>query len=90
MVRGLILVFAAIAFLSAPASAAKMTEKEKCLKDVLDVQEGQAAGDSPGIGAKTQAEVDQLIEIAKHLCEQGNFKYAETLLTRIRTKTASE
>lgn len=46
--------------------------------------------ETPGIGKKAQAQVDELPEIATHLCDQGNFKYAETLISLARGMLASE
>ncbi len=90
MIRRLILAMVAAVCLSTPAMAAKMTAKEKCLRNILDVRETQEAEETPKVGEKAQAQVDHLLEIARHLCEQGNFQYAESLLEIARGMVVSE
>ena len=91
MTRFLFVAVAVLAFVAMPAQAAKrMTEKDKCLQSVADVVEMAQSEETPGIGKKAQAQVDELLEIATHLCDQGNFKYAESLVSLARGMLASE
>ncbi len=73
-----------------PAAAARKTEKELCLQKVNDVETMKADPASASPGPKAEAKVADLIEIATHLCEQGNFKYADDLLALARGMLASE
>ena len=89
MLRFLMTVSIAILFLT-PMQAMAETEKEKCLKKVAQIGEIQASEDTPGIGEKAEKELDEIVEIATHLCQQGNFQYAENLLVIARGMLASE
>ena len=80
---------ASLAIAPAHAAMAK-TEKDKCFDLVKDVSELLKSDDSPGSGDKAEAEAAKLIEIATHLCDQGNFVYAGELLQIARTHLASE
>ena len=66
------------------------TEKEKCQDLVKDVVEILSSDEGPRIGDKAEADVRKMIEIATHLCDQGNFVYAGTLMELARGYMASE
>ena len=92
MGRILMAVVAAVFLLADPASAAtkRMTEKEKCLQSVTDVRDSIESEETPALIEKRRAEVESLLEISNHLCEQGNFRYAEELLELARGMVVSE
>ncbi len=87
MLSRIALTVATASVLAFAAPAAAQMNKEKCAEAVADVQDMQKAG---GIGAKTEAQVKELIEVAMHLCDQGNFQYADSVLRVVRTMMASE
>ena len=81
----------AAALLASPALAAKKkTAKELCLQSVLDISEMRETESTSKFSEKTEKEVEDLVEVATHLCQQGNFQYAENLLMIARTMLASE
>ncbi len=61
--------------------------KDACLRGVEDAKEAYAAKD---VGEKAAVEAEKLIEISAHLCEQGNFAYADDLLELVRSMLATE
>ncbi len=61
--------------------------KDACLSGVEDAKEAYAAKD---VGEKAAMEAEKLIEISAHLCEQGNFAYADDLLELVRSMLATE
>ena len=82
------LALAALTLLTAaPVMAQTVKDKKTCLRAVEDAKGAQ--GDAT-IGKKTMAEAEDLIRIAEHLCTQGNFVYADTLLQLARGMLASE
>ncbi len=85
----LMLVFAGI-LVSSSAFAAKPTEKEKCLKNVAEITTIKESDETPRIGEKAEEQLEGLVEIATHLCQTGNFVYAEKLLVMARGMLASE
>ncbi len=89
MLKRMLSGFAVVLFVATPVLAAKMTAKEECLQGVADVRDMLEKGD-PRLGPKTEAQMTELVEIATHLCEQGNFRYAESLLRIARTTMSSE
>lgn len=84
----IILALAALSLLTAaPAMAQTVRDKKTCIRAVEDAKSARA---DATIAAKTMAEADDLIRIAEHLCTQGNFVYADTLLQLARGMLASE
>ena len=73
MLRTLLAATGLALLVSGPAFAAKMTEKQKCLSGVAIVLETLESEDTPRPGDRAMEQVNQLIEISTHLCEQGNF-----------------
>jgi hypothetical protein len=61
--------------------------KDACMQGVQDVKGAYA---STTLGPKAAVEVQKLIEISEHLCQQGNFVYAKDLLQLARTMLATE
>ena len=61
--------------------------KDACVRGVEDARDAYAKRD---IGEKASMQVQQMIEISAHLCEQGNFLYAEELLAMVRGMLATE
>ncbi len=61
--------------------------KDACVQGVKDAKEAYAAKD---VGEKAAVEAEKLIEISAHLCEQGNFAYADDLLELARSMLATE
>lgn len=61
--------------------------KDACLRGVEDVSAAYAERD---IGEKASIEVEKLIQISAHLCEQGNFVYAQELQEMARSMLATE
>ena len=86
---GMLIAILALA-LAQPATAAKMTEKDKCLQAVADIGDMKEDAGTPEATPKEAEAVDSLVEIATHLCTQGNFKYAEELLGIARVIMSSE
>lgn len=80
-----------VSIASAPVFAAETgkykSPKEACVRGVEDAKEAYAAKD---VGEKAAAEAEKLIEISAHLCEQGNFAYADDLLELVRSMLATE
>ena len=72
---------------AAPAMAQTVKDKRTCIRAVEDAK---GAREDAAIAAKTMAEADDLIRIAEHLCTQGNFVYADTLLQLARGMLANE
>ena len=70
--------------------AAEMTEQEKCLGAVKVIDEMKADEETPAIGDKAEAEVDALVEIATHLCNEGHFDYSGQLMEIARGMIVSE
>lgn len=81
---------AALVFASSDLHAAMKSEKEKCLASIAVIAEMKADDETPDIGEKASLELEQLIEIANHLCEQGNFKYASDIVAIARGMLVSE
>ena len=90
MYRFFAVLLLAVLFSPESAVAQGMTEKQKCLRGVLDVRETMASAETPEPGAKIRAEVENLLEVSTHLCEQGNFVYAGKLLELARGLVVSE
>ena len=90
MLRSAAMVTATALLLTGSSYAAKPTAKDKCLRSVLDIAEMRDSEDTPKIGEKAQQDVDDLVEVAAHLCQQGNFQYAERLLEMARGMLVSE
>ena len=90
MLRTLVLAMGLTFLVSGPTIAAKMTEKQICLSGVAIVLETLESEDTPKPGDWAMEQVNQLVEISTHLCEQGNFKYANDLLAFARGLIASE
>ncbi len=88
MGRMILAALAVFLLLSGPAVAQQMTEKQKCAQAVADVRNVMENESTPG--EKARKRVEELLEISTHLCEQANFRYAETLLQLARTMVASE
>lgn len=61
--------------------------KDACLRGVEDVSAAYAERD---IGEKASIQVEKLIQISAHLCEQGNFAYAKELQDMARSMLATE
>lgn len=70
-----------------PAAAQGISDKDSCTQGVSDAQNMRKASDA---GAKANAEADNLIEVAEHLCQQGNFVYAEKVLGAVRALLSTE
>lgn len=87
MLRTLMLVAALTAMVGAPAYAQTITNKKECARTLADAREARANSDS---GAKANEEADKLLEVAEHLCEQGNFVYAQEVMEVIRGILATE
>ena len=80
----LALVFA----LAAPAAAATdINTKKSCETAVNEVRKQRETSDA---GPKQNAQADEMIRVADHLCTQGNFVYATSVMTVIRTLLATE
>lgn len=77
----------ALSLLAAPAMAQTVRDKKTCMQAIEDVKSGR---EDAAVVAKTLAEADDLIRIAEHLCTQGNFVYADTLLQLARGMLANE
>ena len=87
MLRTMMLVAALAAMVAAPAYAQTITDKKQCERALADAQEVRANSDA---GAKANEEADKLLEVAAHLCGQGNFVYAQDVLEVIRGILATE
>ena len=61
--------------------------KDACLRGVEDLSAAFAERD---IGEKASIQVEKLIQISAHLCEQGNFVYAKELQEMARSMLATE
>lgn len=85
----IILTVATVSLMAVAASAAEKTSKDKCTEEVADVRQMQQSGD-PRPGAKAEKQISELVEVAEHLCEQGNFQYADSVLRVLRTMMSSE
>lgn len=86
--RFIALAMAGMFFLAAePAFAQVVKDKKSCLRAVEDVR---GAREDSGTTGKSLAEADDLVRIAEHLCTQGNFVYANTLLELARGMLANE
>ena len=70
--------------------AAEVTEKQKCLGAIKVIDELKADEETPAIGDKAEAEVAALVEIATHLCHEGNFVYSGQLMEIARGMMVSE
>ena len=90
MLRYATMATATVLLLAGSSYAATPTAKDKCLRSVLDIAAMRDAADTPRIGEKAQKEVDDLVEVATHLCQQGNFQYAEKLLALARGMLVAE
>jgi hypothetical protein len=78
----------ALAFaLATPAAAADITTKKACEAAGNDVRKQRESSDA---GAKQNEQADEMIRVADHLCTQGNFVYAESVMTVIRTLLATK
>ena len=70
-----------------PAHAQTVKDKKSCSQAITDAK---GAREDAAIGEKSMAKADDLIRIADHLCTQGNFVYAESLLQIARGMLANE
>lgn len=77
-----------VTIVSTSLSSAEMPEKDKCLAQVALVE--QMKQDEPEVGEKSEAKIKELMEVATHLCEQGNFVYAGKLTDVARGMLVSE
>ena len=84
MIAGMALL--AVTVLAAAGGKYK-TPMEDCLQSVEDLKAAYAEKD---VGEKVAAEVEKLIEISSHLCNQANFVYAKELAQLGRTMLATE
>lgn len=87
LATSLVVVSIASASAFAAEGAKYKSPKNTCLRGVEDVQAAYAEKD---VGEKAALEAEKLIEISAHLCEQGNFAYAEDLLELVRSMLATE
>lgn len=62
-------------------------DKKTCEQAVVDARTAVADGD---VSDKVRAEANELVRISEHLCTQGNFVYAESLLQMARGMVAGE
>lgn len=76
-----------VAFLTAPAQAQSVMSKAECTKALTEAQEARSTSDA---GPKANEEADELLEVAEHLCNQGNFVYASNVLAVVRGILATE
>lgn len=76
-----------VAFLMGPAHAQTINSKAECTKALTEAQEARSQSDS---GPKANKEADELLEVAEHLCSQGNFVYASNVLAVVRGIVATE
>lgn len=90
MIRRLVPALLVAVSFSAPVAAAEIASKEQCLKGAAEVEQALASGAVPKIGDKAEAQLDQILQVVKSLCERGNFKDAGSLLVVARTMIASE
>ena len=90
MVRIFLVALGALFLLSGPASAEKMTDKQKCMQGVVDVRTTMKSDETPDPGEKVEAQVEELLEVSTSLCERGNFKDADKLLELARGLVVSE
>ncbi len=81
MLEKTILAASLAALLALPISAQAASEKEICVQELKDVQ---AMRGSSAAGAKANKAADDMLEVAQHLCEQGNFAYAKKTFAVIR------
>lgn len=72
------------------ANAQIITDNQKCLGAIETIQKMKTDDDTPEIGEKAEAELDAVVEVAKHLCEQESYVYAGKLLEVARGMLASE
>lgn len=87
MLQKMLLVFGLVAFVMGPVYAQTIDTKAKCAQALTEAKEVRAKSDS---GPKANKEADELLEVAEHLCSQGNFVYASNVLTVIRGILATE
>lgn len=80
----------ALIAMNGAAGASEITDKNKCLGAVATVAEMKASDEVPELGEKAEAELDALTTVAAHLCETGEFIYADELLEIARGMLASE
>ncbi len=76
-----------VAFLTAPAHAQTILSRAECTKALTEAKEARSKSDS---GPKANKEADELLEVAEHLCGQGNFVYAGNVLAVVRGILATE
>ncbi len=84
---GMVVVLTAAAAAFAAAGDKYKSPKDECLRGVEDVSAAYAERD---IGEKASIQVEKLIQISAHLCEQGNFIYAKELQEMVRGMLATE
>ena len=74
--------------LSAPAAHAN--DMDKCMGEIRTIAEMKADEDTPDIGEKAEAMVDNLTEVAGYLCEQKKYDDASQLMEVARGMLVSE
>ena len=87
MIKKILVISALVAAVAMPTFAEAQTEKQKCTQSVEDVRKMRASSDA---GPRANKEADELIEVAQHLCTQGNFVYADKLMEVARGLLTTE
>ena len=87
MLRSLLIAVGLFALVAAPAAAQSISSKKECARALADAREARASSDA---GPKANKEADDLLEVADHLCSQGNFVYAANVLAAVRGILATE
>lgn len=90
MQRTALLAGAIAAVFAVSANAQPARDKEQCRASVEEVVQAQQSGEYAAVGPRAQAEVDRLIEVARHLCDSGNFVYADTIMQTVRGMLSTE
>ena len=86
--KKLVLATAALSLLAtAPVAAQTVRDKKSCMRAVEDAK---GMREDSAVTGKFLAQADDLVRIAEHLCGEGNFVYAETLLQLARGMLANE
>lgn len=87
MICRAILVAVLLAVPLTPVSAQGIVTKADCVSALTDARNARAESDS---GPKANKQADDLLEVAEHLCNQGNFVYAGKVLAVVRSILATE
>ncbi len=90
MLRTVLLAGVFAGVFGATAIAQPATDKDQCRAMVDEIVRMQQAGDYSAVGPLAQVEIDRLIEVAQHLCDSGNFVYADTIMQTIRGILSTE